>query len=123
MPMKKFFVLTLTVTWLFTIAAPPIASATITEMLSVPVDAEASPTETVLTLDLNEFRSVDGTIDVEAVKSTATELCSEMLECDLADVIWAVLQILEECGASGGEVVIVCTEDGVEMLDEPTCYE
>ena len=122
--MKKLFALTLTVTWLFTIAAPPIASATITEMLGVAADAEASPTVTVLTLDLNEFRSVDGTVDLAAVKSTATELCSEMLDCDLGDIIWAVLQILEECGASGGEVGIVCTENGVEMLgDGPTCYE
>ena len=122
--MKKLFALTLTATWLFTIAAPPIASATVTKMLSVPADSETSPIETVLTLDLRELRSVDGTIDHEAVKSTATELCSEMMECDLADVIWAVLQILEECGASGGWVVIECTENGVEMLgDGPTCNE
>jgi hypothetical protein len=121
--MKKLFALTLTATWLFTIAAPPIASATVTKMLSA-ADSEASPTEAVLTLDLKELRSVDGTINHEAVKSTATELCSEMMDCDLADVIWAVLQILEECGESGGWVVIECTENGVEMQgDGPTCNE
>ena len=120
--MKKRFALTLTAAWLFSIAALPVVAATTIEMPSVSVDAEASPTESVLVLNLNEFRSADGTIDVEAVKDSVAAACSEMVECTVADIIWAALKIIEECGDSGGEVWIQCTEDKVEMISDILCY-
>lgn len=100
-----------------------VTALTLTFSATQPVKAEASPTNAVFALELDELRSSDGTVDVEAVKTAVEAVCSETAGCTIADVVWGALKILEECGASGGWVVIECKDGKVEIVGEIHCFE